>query len=188
MLPCRSTGRTPSAPHRIRATAARVAMASGCALAFALPAAARAQSAVQTGSVESPPGGQIFPILGARFGMPQRVSVTAGVGLEVGGVPGQRDASQEVLLALAPGLGAERASLTYVYSTGRYGGGVAVGPSVLRTVRHPWNAPANATYVGIDLAVLPIIAIGPRVGLFRRVSTPASDTPWLMTFDFGFGF
>lgn len=188
MPPCLSTGCTATAPPRIRATAARFAMASACALVFALPAAARAQSAVQTGSVESPPGGRVFPILGARFGVPQRVSVTAGVGLEVGRVPGHRDASQEILLALAPGLGAERASLTYVYSTGRYGGGVAVGPSVLRTVRHPWNAPANATYAGVDLAVLPIIAIGPRVGIFRRVSAPTSDTPWLVTLDFGFGF
>ncbi len=87
-----------------------------------------------------------------------------------------------------PGLGAERASVTYVYSTGRFGGGLAGGLSVLRTVHDPWQAPGNATYVGADFAVLPFIALGPRVGVYRRVSVPTADHPWLVALDFGFGF
>lgn len=152
---------------------------------------AQAQTAVETGAVESA-NARVFPFLGARFGVPQRLSVTAGIGIGLDDAAGHNadptQASRELLVALAPGLGAERASLTYVYSTGRFGGGLAAGASVLRTVSHPWQAPANATYVGADLAVLPFIALGPRVGLLRRVSAPARDHAWLWTVDFGFGF
>jgi hypothetical protein len=151
------------------------------------PLTALAQSAVQTGGTQGPDL-RLFPFLGVRAGTPQRLSVSAGAGLDLDPTadPGKR--SREVLLALAPGLGAERASLTFVYSTGRMGAGIAGGLTALRTVDHPWNAPENATYIGADLSVLPIIAIGPRVGFLRRVSAPTSDRSWIWTLDFGFGF
>jgi hypothetical protein len=134
------------------------------------------------------PGAQVFPFLGARFGTPQRFSLSGGLGVDLDPSNDPDQPSREVLLSLAPGLGAERASLTYVYSTGRFGGGIAAGATALRTIDHPWNAPANATYVGVDLAILPIIAIGPRIGLLHRVSRPTNDRTWIWTLDFGFGF
>jgi hypothetical protein len=153
------------------------------------PAAVRAQSAVDAGAGAAPaPGDRVFPFLGVRAGAPQRLSVTAGIGLNLDPAADPGRPSREILAAVAPGLGAERASLTFVYSTGRFGGGIAGGATALRTVTHPWNAPANATYVGADIAVLPIIAIGPRLGLLRRVSAPTGDRAWLWTLDFGFGF
>ncbi len=163
--------------------------AAACVLALALlrPTPLPAQSAIQTGAVTARTA-RVFPFLGARIGVPERLSATTGLGVDLdpGAAPDQP--SREVLLALAPGLGAERGSLTFVYSTGRLGSGVAGGVSVVRTVSHPWSAPANATYVGADVALLPIIAIGPRVGLMRRVSRPTGDRPWIWTVDFGFGF
>jgi hypothetical protein len=173
-------------PRRTLPTLLRTAVVLGLALPL-LPATSHAQSAVQAGAVDGPTA-RLFPFLGARFGTPQRFSVTGGLGIDLdpGAAPDQ--SSREVLLALAPGLGAERGSMTFVYSPGRFGGGIAAGASVVRTIDHPWNAPANATYVGVDLAVLPIIAIGPRVGILRRVSGATNDRPWIWTLDFGFGF
>jgi len=165
----------------------RAGTAFGLALALLLPALLPAQSAVDAGAVIGPEL-RVFPFLGARFGIPQRLAVAAGMGLDLNPNVDPNQPSREVLLSLAPGLGAERGSLTFVYSPGRLGAGMAGGASVVRTVNHPWNAPANATYVGVDLAVLPIIAIGPRIGLLRRVSRPTDDRPWLWTLDFGFGF
>ncbi|MDE3152284.1 MAG: hypothetical protein KGL93_08550 [Gemmatimonadota bacterium] len=151
------------------------------------PQTARAQSAVQAGATPGPEL-RLFPFLGIRAGTPQRLSVSAGAGLDLNPGADPDQPSHEVLLAVAPGLGAERASLTYVYSPGRFGGGIAGGLTALRTVDNPWQAPGNATYVGADLAVLPIIAIGPRVGILHRVSRPTNDRAWLWTLDFGFGF
>ena len=156
-------------------------------LCLAAPGAARAQSAVDAGAVDVP-SAQVFPFFGARFGTPQRFSVSGGLGMNLDRGRDADQPSRELLLALSPGLGAERASLTYVYSTGRFGGGIAGGLTALRTIDHPWNAPANATYMGVDLSVLPIIAIGPRIGILRRVSTPTDNKAWIWTLDFGFGF
>ncbi|HET7632775.1 MAG TPA: hypothetical protein VFK16_10740 [Gemmatimonadaceae bacterium] len=162
---------------------------AGTALALLLAgsAAARGQSAIQTGATQGPDL-RVFPFLGIRAGTPQRMSVSAGVGFDLDPTADPSRPSRELLLVVAPGLGAERGSLTLVHSTGRYGGGVAGGFTVIRTVGHPWQAPANTTYVGADLSILPIIAMGPRLGLLRRVSGNTADRPWLWTLDFGFGF
>jgi hypothetical protein len=142
---------------------------------------------VDAGAAASPEA-RVFPFLGLRLGAPQRLSLTTGIGVNLDPAVDPTEPSREMLLALAPGLGAERASLTYVYSTGRFGGGVAASATVLRTVIRPWQAPPNATYIGADVALLPFVAVGPRVGLLRRVSAPTNDRPWLWTLDFGFGF
>ncbi len=173
-------------PRRSHQTLVRTGLALALALLL-LPTATRAQSAVQAGGVPVP-AASIFPFLGARFGTPARFSVSGGIGLNLDPGAEATQPSREILLALAPGLGAERGSLTFVYSPGRFGGGIAGGASVIRTIDHPWNAPENTTYVGVDLAVLPIIAIGPRVGVLRRVSGATNDRPWIWTLDFGFGF
>ncbi len=172
----------------LRPTTRRLPFAGlALALALATPLRTHAQTPVETGAVEST-NARVFPFLGARFGVPQRLSFTAGMGFSLVHRTDPLQASHELLLSVAPGLGAERASVTYVYSTGRFGGGLAGGLSVLRTVHDPWQAPGNATYVGADFAVLPFIALGPRVGVYRRVSVPTADHPWLVALDFGFGF
>ncbi len=172
------------APRRLR-----LPLASALALAAALAASrpAGAQTAIQTGAVESTTA-RVFPFLGARVGTPQRLSLSTGIGFDLQPGADPMQPSGEFLVALAPGLGAERASLTYVYSSGRMGGGIAAGASVLRTVGNPWQAPSNATYAGADVAVLPFIAVGPRLGLLRRLSAPTGERSWLWTLDFGFGF
>ncbi|HVA57291.1 MAG: hypothetical protein WBQ26_13150 [Gemmatimonadaceae bacterium] len=176
----------PALAHRHRPRA-RTLAALALILVAAAPNHATAQTAIQTGAVEAT-NTQVFPFLGARFGTPQRLSVSAGIGLNLDPGADPTQPSGELLLALAPGLGAERASVTYVHSTGHLGGGIAAGASVLRTVVHPWQAPPNATYVGADVAWFPFIALGPRLGLLRRVSAPTNSRPWLWTLDFGFGF
>ena len=176
--------RSMSRSRSLRSTA--LAALSLAALALAAPTT-HAQSAVQTGAIDAP-SAKVFPFLGARFGVPQRFSISGGLGLDLDPNSAPNEPSRELLLALAPGMGAERASLTFVHSTGRFGGGIAGGLTAIRTVSRPWNAPANATYAGMDLSILPIIAIGPRIGLLRRVSAPTNDRAWLWTMDFGFGF
>lgn len=163
-----------------------LAALSIAALALAAPTT-RAQSAVETSAIDVP-NVKVFPFLGVRFGVPQRFSISGGLGLNLDPTDGPDQPSRELLLSLAPGMGAERASLTFVHSSGRFGSGIAGGATAIRTVGRPWNAPANATYVGVDLSILPIIGIGPRLGLLRRVSNPTDDRAWLWTLDFGFGF
>lgn len=179
----RSALHRPQPPIPLRALLGTLALA----LALGIPEPAVAQDSGGTGAVEST-NARVFPFLGIRAGVPQRLSFTAGVGMNLDQSPDPLQPSRELLVSVAPGLGAERASVTYVYSTGRFGGGIAGGFSVLRTVHDPWQAPGNATYVGADLALLPFIAVGPRVGIYRRVSTPTGNHAWLLALDFGFGF
>ncbi len=84
-------------------------------------------------------------------------------------------------------MSAGRGSIAYVsHGFGGFGSGFAVGPSVMRTWKDPWTVRDNATFVGADLALWPIIFTGPRVGLYRRVSG-LEPRRWFVSFDFGIG-
>ena len=98
----------PALAHRHRPRA-RTLAALALILVAAAPNHATAQTAIQTGAVEAT-NTQVFPFLGARFGTPQRLSVSAGIGLNLDPGADPTQPSGELLLALAPGLGAERAS------------------------------------------------------------------------------
>jgi hypothetical protein len=129
----------------------------------------------------------LLPALGVHVGTPQKASAALGIVVGEDWYRGGRDHSRNIAAFVEPGLSAGRASLAYVsHGFGGFGSGFAIGPSVMRTWKDPWTVQDNATFVGADLAVWPIIFTGPRVGLYRRVSG-LEPRRWFLSLDFGIG-
>jgi hypothetical protein len=129
----------------------------------------------------------VFPALGLRVGTPQKGSVAIGVVAGVDWQKGGTDYSRDVALFVEPGLGASRASVSYINGIGNMGSGFGLAATVLRTAGGPWTFRPNTTYVGGELFVWPLFLAGPRVGLFRRVSGDAMIGRWFFAADFGIG-
>ena len=58
---------------------------------------------------------------------------------------------------------------------------------MLRTWKEPWMTKPNVTYAGGDILLWPIVFIGPRVGVFRRVAGDATAKKWFVSLDLGIG-
>lgn len=130
----------------------------------------------------------VVPALGLRFGTPQKASAALGVVVGQDWQKNGRDHSQNVALFAEPGISAGRASLAYVYhGFGAFGSGIGVAATGLRTWDDPWTVKQNQTYVGGEVILWPIVFIGPRVGLFRNVSSTETSRRWFVSFDFGIG-
>ena len=130
----------------------------------------------------------IAPALGLRFGTPQKASAAVGVLVGEDWQKNARDHSRNAALFVEPGLSAGRASIAYVgHGYGSFGSGFGVAATVLRTWEDPWGAKENATYVGGELILWPIVFIGPRVGLFRSVAGNVGSRSGSVSFDFGIG-
>jgi hypothetical protein len=130
----------------------------------------------------------ILPALGIHVGTPQKVSAAVGVVLGEDWQENGHDHSRNVALFAEPGLGAGRASLAYVdHGYGNFGSGFGVAATVLRTWRQPWQLDPNQTYVGGEVILWPIVFVGPRIGLLRRVAGPDTGKRWFISLDFGFG-
>jgi len=54
-------------------------------------------------------------------------------------------------------------------------------------MERPVGAKDNATYVGGDVILWPIVFIGPRVGVFRSVAGNVGSKKWFVSIDFGIG-
>jgi hypothetical protein len=131
---------------------------------------------------------QFLPALGVQVGTPQKVSAALGVVFGEEFSRGGHDHSRNIALFAEPGLGAGRASIAYVdHGYGSFGSGFAVAGTVMRTWRQPWQLDANQTYVGGELLLWPIVFVGPRVGLFRNVSSVETSHHWFWSFSFGIG-
>ncbi len=159
-----------------------VALASLMVVA-ALPA--RAQRAAE----DTVPRTHILPALGVHVGTPQKASAALGVVLGEDWQANGRDHSRNVALFAEPGLGAGRASLAFVdHGYGSFGSGYGIAATVLRTWKQPWQLDANQTYVGVEAILWPIVFVGPRIGLLKRVAGPEHGPhKWFVTIDFGFG-
>ncbi|HEY4307138.1 MAG TPA: hypothetical protein VGM82_21895 [Gemmatimonadaceae bacterium] len=130
----------------------------------------------------------ILPALGLQVGTPQKVSAALGVVLGEDFVLDGHDHSRNVALFAEPGLGAGRASLAYVsHGYGSFGSGFGVAATAMRTWKDPWQLDPNQTYVGGEILVWPILFVGPRVGLFRNVSSVETSQHWFWSFSFGIG-
>jgi hypothetical protein len=118
----------------------------------------------------------VFPALGLRVG-----GVVAGMEWKKYG----SDRSRDVALFVEPGLGAGRLSAGYINGIGSMGSGYGFAVTALRSWSQPWSVPKNATYVGGELLILPLYLAGPRIGLFRNVSTGGGR--WYFVADLGVG-
>jgi hypothetical protein len=98
------------------------------------------------------------------------------------------DHSRNVALFAEPGLSAGRASVAYVsHGFGSFGSGYGIIATALRTWRDPWVAKDNATYVGGEVLIWPIVFVGPRMGVFRRTTGNTSNGRWFVSLDLGIG-
>lgn len=154
-------------------------------VALAMPAVSHAQRGEDT-----IPRTHILPALGVHVGTPQKASIALGVVLGEDWQKDGRDHARNVALFVEPGLGAGRASLAYVdHGYGQFGSGFGVAATVIRTWKDPWTVAKNQTFVGGELILWPIVFVGPRIGLFRNVTTTgASSDKWFVSIDFGVGY
>jgi len=163
---------------------ATVLVATAC---LAAPALLRAQRCTGCATGEDTiPHMHVIPALGVHVGAPQKVSAALGVGLGVDWQRNGRDHSRNVVLFAEPGLSAGRASVAYV-DQGRFGSGFGVAATVLRTWEDPWIMKQNTTYVGGDVLLWPIVFMGPRIGVFRRITGEPSSKKWVFSLDIGIG-
>ena len=107
----------------------------------------------------------LTPAFGLHYGSPARISAAFGVIVGV-----DNHSHDGILLLVEPGQKAAEASVGYLRMIGRFGSGVSVRASVLRTGEDPWDANAKSTYVGGELHWMLILGAGGRAGLFRRVA------------------
>jgi hypothetical protein len=105
----------------------------------------------------------VLPALGLHVGTPQKASVALGV------VVGE-DWQQYVS-----------------HGFGSFGSGYGIIATALRTWRDPWVAKDNATYVGGEVLIWPIVFVGPRIGVFRRTTGNTSNGRWFVSLDLGIG-
>jgi len=163
----------------------RSAMVVAAIACLSTPALLRGQQC--RGCVEDTlPHVHVIPALGIHAGTPQKVSAAVGLGLGVEWQKDGHDHSRNVALFAEPGLSAGRASLAYV-DNGRFGSGFGVAATVLRTWKDPWTTKSNLTYVGGDVLLWPIVFMGPRIGVFRRVAGDPTSKKWFFSVDIGIG-
>ena len=130
----------------------------------------------------------VAPALGLRFGTPQKASAAVGLLIGVDWQRDHRDHSRNGTIFVEPGLSAGRASVAYVdHGYGSFGSGYGIAATMLRTWEDPWGARENATYVGGEVILWPIVFVGPRVGLFRSIAGDVGSKKWFFSIDFGIG-
>jgi len=169
---------------KISRRSAAILVAMACLTTPALLRAQRCPGCV-TGE-DTVPHMHVIPAIGIHAGTPQKVSAALGVGLGVEWQRNGRDHSRNVVLFAEPGLSAGRASVAYV-DQGRFGSGFGIAATVLRTWEDPWIARQNITFVGGDILLWPIVFMGPRIGVFRRVAGDPSSKKWFLSLDLGIG-
>ena len=159
-------------------------------LAFAtlLVAATASVTQAQRAHEDSATRFQILPALGLQLGTPQKASAALGVVFGEESTRGGHDHSRNVALFVEPGISAGRASLAYVdEGYGSFGSGFGIAATALRTWNDPWQIDANQTYVGGEILLWPIVFVGPRVGLFRNLSSVETSRHWFWAFSLGIG-
>jgi hypothetical protein len=120
------------------------------------------------------------PVFGLHAGGP--VGASAAVGIWVGEDP-RRDQAGGAIALVEPGLHGGRASVGYAYALrGGWGSFVTARATALRTWRRV-GGPRN--YGGLEVQVLPIFAVGPRVGAYVPADRGPKRVLWML--DFGVG-
>jgi hypothetical protein len=107
------------------------------------------------------------PVFGVHVAGPTRASASVGVWL---GEDPRHDAASGAVLLVEPGLRGGRASIGYAYALrGGFGSFVTARATALRTWR---SAGPPHTYAGGEVQVLPLLAVGPRLGAFVPTRGP----------------
>lgn len=124
-------------------------------------------TALATALLAATPSAAQQPVFGVHVAGPVRASVGAGVWL---GEDPRHDAASGAVLLVEPGLRGGRASIGYAYALrGGFGSFVTARATALRTWR---TVGPPITYAGGEVQVLPLLAVGPRLGAFVPTRGP----------------
>ena len=123
---------------------------------------------------------------GLTYGAPLKWALSYGMGWV-------RESEQRdwcFLGAAKMGFGGASLNVGLANSLGHWGSGVALTAGVLRTFNDPLGALAKRTYVGGNLHVWPLLALGGDVGYYVPIGRDAPDTKGkgLLVWSTGFGF
>lgn len=155
-------------------------------LLLALPLCAAAQQPTDPGASSRRDGSglspRVTPAFGLHYGSPMRLSGAVGVVVDL-----NKKNLDGILLLVEPGQKGIGFSTGYLHTFGRFGSGISVRASAIRTYDDPWEANPRTTYLGGELHWMVVVGIGGRAGLFRRASgTPGShDTLGTLGFSIG---
>ena len=123
---------------------------------------------------------------GLTYGAPLKWALSYGMGWV-------RESEQRdwcFLGAAKMGFGGASLNVGLANSLGHWGSGVALTAGVLRTFNDPLGALAKRTYVGGNLHVWPLLALGGDVGYYVPIGRDAPGTKGkgLLVWSTGFGF
>ncbi len=123
---------------------------------------------------------------GLTYGAPLKWALSYGMGLV-------RESEQRdwcFLGAAKVGFGGASFNVGIANSLGHWGSGVALTAGVLRTFNDPLGALAQRTYVGGNLHVWPLLALGGDVGYYVPIGSnaPGSKGKGMVVWSTGFGF
>lgn len=102
-------------------------------------------------------------MFGVHYGVPLKWSAALAARLPGGGK------NWRPFVAAEPGIGGWRASVGYAKMTSDLGSGHVARATLLRTSNNAWRADPQATFAGAEIQVMPLFALGARVGGFFRV-------------------
>ena len=139
-------------------------------LTLLLPACAFAQQSAQQ-SAERDGGWRLAPAFGLHYGTPLRFSVAGGIVADF-----DRRGNDGLIALVEQGQHGHEFSAGYFRMYGRFGSGVSVRATALRTAGEPWNADPHTTYVGGEMQWMLVFGVGARAGYFRRASRDANGT------------
>ena len=143
------------------------------ALATTLPAAALLAAMPSTAAAQT-------PVFGLHAAGP--VQASAAVGVWLGSRHPRREDASGVIAVVEPGLRGGRASLGYAYALSGLGAFVTGRATALRT----WRVSTGPrTYGGVEVQLLPVLAIGPRLSAFVPVDRRPHRVLWML--DVGIG-
>jgi hypothetical protein len=112
---------------------------------------------------------RVSPALGIHYGVPMKLSVSAGGLFDLRG-----KRNDGVIAMLESGLGGMELSAGY-FLRHRFGQGYSLRAAGIRTFEKPWNTSARTTYLGGEAHWMLLAGVGGRAGFFRRVSGSATD-------------
>jgi hypothetical protein len=101
-------------------------------------------------------------MFGVHYGVPLKWSAALAAQL-----PGTGKGS--AFVAAEPGIGGWRASLGYARMTSDLGSGYVARATLLRTNDKAWRVAPRSTFAGAEFQVMPLFALGLRIGGFFRV-------------------
>ncbi len=112
---------------------------------------------------------------GLSYGSPLKLAASYGGGLRYEPMHGGPDIDYCTFGVAQLGLGGTRVAVGQGASFGSIGSAVMVSGGIMRTFGAPSRATRMRTYAGVSVHVLPLLAFGFEIGLYRRLGDGVAD-------------